>query len=59
MTNHKKDDGKDVILICLLFMCVILRSLNAISVGFSRNKLHEIKINVHNTYVLETVDLHD
>lgn len=38
---------------------LFLRSLNVISVGFSRNKLHEIKINMHNTYVLESVDLQD
>jgi len=38
---------------------IFLRSLNVISVEFSRNKLYEIIINVHNKYVLETVDLQD
>jgi hypothetical protein len=38
---------------------LFLRSLNVLSVRFSRNKLHEIIINVHNPYVLETVDLQD
>ena len=38
---------------------LFLRSLNVIYVRFSRKKLHEIKINVHNTYVLETVYLQD